>query len=157
MRPNGFAFEVVDKPNRRDRTDGRVRRGVGGEGRPTSSFAPTSLAGIAEACRRHERYDLIFVDPPTFSNSRPWGRRSLGRAARPCGAARRRLASVGRRGSGGLLLQPANLQARSRGAGALRRGMGGHYRPDHSARFQSETSASTNAIWVRQENNFRLR
>ena len=37
-----------------------------------------SLLGmsVAEARRRHERYDLIFVDPPTFSNSKAMGRRT---------------------------------------------------------------------------------
>ncbi|MFR5828500.1 MAG: hypothetical protein ACLUE1_05300 [Adlercreutzia equolifaciens] len=72
---NGFAFEVVDKPNRRDRTDGGSARGRRG-GAANKLVRADVTRWIAEACRRHERYDLIFVDPPTFSNSKAMGRRT---------------------------------------------------------------------------------
>ena len=72
---NGFAFEVVDKPNRRDRTDGGSARGRRG-GAANKLVRADVTRWIAEARRRHERYDLIFVDPPTFSNSKAMGRRT---------------------------------------------------------------------------------
>ena len=121
---NGFAFEVADKPNRRDRTDGGSSRGRRG-GAANKLVRADVTRWIAEARRRRDCYDLIFVDPPTFSNSKAMGRHGqahVGRAARPCGAACRWLASFGRRGRGGVLLQPAHVQAGHRGAGALRRG-----------------------------------
>ena len=72
---NGFAFEVADKPNRRDRTDGGSARGRRG-GAANKLVRADVTRWIAEARRRHERYDLIFVDPPTFSNSKAMGRRT---------------------------------------------------------------------------------
>ncbi|MCQ5072308.1 hypothetical protein NE591_15175, partial [Adlercreutzia sp. DFI.6.23] len=58
---NGFAFEVVDKPNRRDRTDGGSARGRRG-GAANKLVRADVTRWIAEAGRRHERYDLIFLD-----------------------------------------------------------------------------------------------
>ena len=34
------------------------------------------MSWIREARRRREEYDLVFVDPPTFSNSKSMGRRT---------------------------------------------------------------------------------
>ena len=33
-------------------------------------FKPTVASGWLQAAEGHERYDLIFLDPPTFSNSK---------------------------------------------------------------------------------------
>ena len=72
---NGFAFEVVDKPNRRDRTDEGSARGR--RGAAANKLVRDAVPRwVAEARRRHERYDLIFVDSPTFSNSKAMGRRT---------------------------------------------------------------------------------
>ena len=72
---NGFAFEVADKPNRRDRTDGGSSRGRRG-GAANKLVRADVTRWIAEARRRRDCYDLIFVDPPTFSNSKAMGRRT---------------------------------------------------------------------------------
>ena len=72
---NGFAFEVADKPNRRDRTGGGSSRGRRG-GAANKLVRADVTRWIAEARRRRDCYDLIFVDPPTFSNSKAMGRRT---------------------------------------------------------------------------------
>ena len=99
---NGFAFEVIDGSRRDGRTGGRIvppgRAGsvwgpdrrksgsaarIGGnaatgrQGRPTNKLVRVDVTRwIGEARRAQERYDLIFVDPPTFSNSKAMGRRT---------------------------------------------------------------------------------
>lgn len=77
----------------------------------------------------------------------------LGRAARPRGAAHQCLASFGRRGRGGVLLQLAHVQARpSRSWGAAAWSLRTSP-PAPSPTTLSETLVSTSAIWC-AENKF---
>lgn len=99
---NGFTFEVVDGSCREGQASGRAaararggsdwglgrRRGgeaalIGGnattgrQGTPANKLVRADVTRwIGEMRKARERYDLIFVDPPTFSNSKAMGRRT---------------------------------------------------------------------------------
>ncbi|MFR3091648.1 MAG: class I SAM-dependent methyltransferase [Eggerthella lenta] len=95
-----------------------------------------TMAWITEARRTGRRFDLVFVDPPTFSNSKAMGKRTWD-AARPCGAAHRRVAPAVGRGRGRVLVQPPFVQARRGGAGCTRHARG-HHGADHSPRLRTQ-------------------
>ena len=66
------------------------------------------------------------------------GQAHVGRAARPCGAAHRRVAPAVGRGRGRVLVQPPFVQARRGGAGQVRRHARGHHGADHSPRLRTQ-------------------
>ncbi len=92
---------------------------------------------------QRRKFDLIFLDPPTFSASKRMSRH-LGRAARPLGHAAGRAGAAGARRQPDLLHQPAPFPARPRGAGAG--GAGAEHRrhqpPDLAAGFRTQSPHS---------------
>ena len=153
---NGFAFEVVDKPNRRDRTDGGSARGRRG-GAASKLVRADVTRWIAEARRRHERYDLIFVDPPTFSNSKAMGRRTWDvqrdHVELLVGVSRLLV-------DGGVAVFSCNLRTFKPDLEELARC--GVELEDITAqtippRLRARNPASTSAIWCAENNFFRLR
>ncbi len=74
MRLNGFRCEGAPVDGRRGSRDGRTS---GRERRAEHEFVRADvMPWIVDARRQGRQFDLIFVDPPTFSNSKAMGRRT---------------------------------------------------------------------------------
>ncbi len=74
MRLNGFRCEGAPVDGRRGSRDGRT---LGRERRAEHEFVRADvMPWIVDARRQGRQFDLIFVDPPTFSNSKAMGRRT---------------------------------------------------------------------------------
>ena len=74
MRLNGFRCEGAPVDGRRGSRDGRTS---GRERRAEHAFVRADvMPWIVDARRQGRQFDLIFVDPPTFSNSKAMGRRT---------------------------------------------------------------------------------
>ena len=84
--------------------------------RASSSSRPTASRG-SRGSARAERYDLIFLDPPTFSNRKRMEATSTCSATTWTSSRRRRAARTGRQA--GVLDQLAEVQARRRGDAGL--------------------------------------
>lgn len=132
-----------------------VRRGVGGEGRPTSSFAPTSLAGSPKRAAAMSATTLSSWIPRPSPIRRPWADApgTCSATMWSCSSASRVCWPTGEWRSSPATCEPSSPISRSWRAAAW------NWRtlpPRPFRTISSETSASTNAIWC-AENNFRLR